>query len=72
MTDTTTPDAPVLRTRTEVRGRGSREPLIGTGRDDATDVLDRRVEFEPRACDTVRAEQHPVRPLASPHHILTY
>ena len=52
---------PALEERTEVRGRGSREPLIGTGRDDATDVLDRRVEFEPRACDTVRAEQNPVR-----------
>ena len=42
--------APVLQARTEARGRGAREPLIGTGRDDATDVLDRRVEFEPRAC----------------------
>jgi hypothetical protein len=26
---------------------GSRENLIGTGRDDASDVLDRRVELKP-------------------------
>ena len=26
-------------------GVGGREPLVGTGRDDATDALDRRVEF---------------------------
>ncbi len=51
--------APVLRARTEARGRGSSEPLIGTGKDNASDVLDRRVEFEPRACSTLRADRTP-------------
>ena len=45
-------DAPPLGPRTEARGAGSSEPLVGTGRDDATDVLDRRVEFNPYACGT--------------------
>ncbi len=31
-------------------GVGSRETIVGTGRDDATDALDRRVEFKPLAC----------------------
>lgn len=35
---------------TDTEGRGSAEPLVGSGRDDATDVLDRRVEFETRPC----------------------
>lgn len=47
--------APVLTRRTESIGRGSAEPLVGSGRDDATDVLDRRVEFEPRDCATTVA-----------------
>lgn len=42
--------APSLRDRTEARGRGSREPIVGTGRDNGTDLLDRRVEFRPRPC----------------------
>lgn len=42
------------------RGVGSSEPLVGTGRDDATDVLDRRVEFDPYACGAeVRADAAP-------------
>ena len=49
--------APVLRIRTEARGRGSSEPLVGTGKDDASDVLDRRVEFEPQACATLQANR---------------
>jgi outer membrane protein OmpA-like peptidoglycan-associated protein len=40
-------DDPSLRKRTVAAGAGSRENLIGTGRDDATDVLDRRVELKP-------------------------
>ena len=44
-----------LRERLEAVGRGSRESLVGTGRDDATDLLDRRVDFEPHACQTLRA-----------------
>lgn len=39
-----------LSNTTETEGRGSLEPLVGSGRDDATDVLDRRVEFETRPC----------------------
>ena len=53
--------ATVLRARTEARGRGARDPLVGTGRDNASDVLDRRVEFEPRACSTLRADRMPGR-----------
>ncbi len=41
---------PGLRDRLEAEGLGSREPVVGTGADDASDVLDRRVEFEPRTC----------------------
>ncbi len=41
---------PGLRDRLEAEGVGSRETLVGTGADDASDVLDRRVEFEPRSC----------------------
>jgi outer membrane protein OmpA-like peptidoglycan-associated protein len=36
-----------LKKRTVAAGKGSRENLIGTGRDDASDVLDRRVELNP-------------------------
>jgi outer membrane protein OmpA-like peptidoglycan-associated protein len=40
-------DEPSLKKRTVAFGVGSRENLIGTGRDDASDLLDRRVEFKP-------------------------
>ncbi len=40
-------DAPQLKKRTVATGVGSRENLIGTGRDDDSDVLDRRVELKP-------------------------
>ena len=40
-------EEPRLKKRTVAAGMGSRENLIGTGRDDATDVLDRRVELKP-------------------------
>lgn len=39
-------DAPDLRGKVVAAGRGGAEPMIGTGADDATDVLDRRVEFK--------------------------
>jgi outer membrane protein OmpA-like peptidoglycan-associated protein len=46
-------DQPALKKRTVAAGAGSRENLIGTGRDDATDVLDRRVELKPiEPCST--------------------
>jgi outer membrane protein OmpA-like peptidoglycan-associated protein len=38
---------PALRKRTVAAGVGSRENIIGTGRDDASDMLDRRVSFKP-------------------------
>jgi hypothetical protein len=41
---------PPLRSRLRVEGVGARETIVGTGADDASDVLDRRVEFEPMAC----------------------
>jgi outer membrane protein OmpA-like peptidoglycan-associated protein len=40
-------DQPPLKSRTVAAGIGARENLIGTGRDDATDMLDRRVELTP-------------------------
>jgi outer membrane protein OmpA-like peptidoglycan-associated protein len=43
-------DHPELAPRTITNGVGSRETIIGTGADDATDALDRRVEFKPLAC----------------------
>ena len=39
-----------LADRLRAEGRGAREPIIGTGADDLSDALDRRVEFEPFAC----------------------
>ncbi len=39
-------DAPQIRNRTSARGAGSSEMLVGTGRDDESDALDRRVEFK--------------------------
>lgn len=51
--------APMLRVRTEAQGRGSREPIVGTGQDNATDVLDRRVEFEPHVCGGLEGDPPP-------------
>ncbi len=51
--------APVLRVRTEAQGRGSREPIVGTGQDNATDLLDRRVEFEPHICGGLESDPPP-------------
>jgi outer membrane protein OmpA-like peptidoglycan-associated protein len=39
-----------LRGRLIASGRGSREMIVGTGRDDASDALDRRVEFKVAPC----------------------
>lgn len=39
-----------LRNRIIASGRGSREMIVGTGRDDASDALDRRVEFKVSPC----------------------
>jgi len=40
-------DQPSLQKRTVAGGVGSRENLVGTGKDDASDELDRRVEIKP-------------------------
>jgi hypothetical protein len=40
-------EEPPLKKRTVATGAGSRENLIGTGKDDASDLLDRRVELRP-------------------------
>ncbi len=45
--------APVLKVRLEALGRGSSDTLVGTGQDDATDALDRRVDFEPQRCNAL-------------------
>ncbi len=42
--------APTLDKRMIASGAGSRQTMIGTGRDDASDVLDRRVEFKVVGC----------------------
>jgi outer membrane protein OmpA-like peptidoglycan-associated protein len=39
-------DNAALRGRTVATGMGGQQPLVGTGRDDASDALDRRVEFK--------------------------
>lgn len=39
-----------LATRTIATGYGSRETMVGTGRDDASDAMDRRVEFRVVNC----------------------
>ncbi len=41
--------------KTNAEGHGSTEPIVGSGRDDATDVLDRRVEFIARPCSPPNA-----------------
>lgn len=41
---------PTLSKRMIANGVGSKEPLIGNGRDDASDALDRRVEFKVVTC----------------------
>jgi outer membrane protein OmpA-like peptidoglycan-associated protein len=43
-------EAPTLNGRTIASGAGSRENLIGTGKDDITDALDRRVVFQVHSC----------------------
>ena len=42
--------APQLSQRLITRGMGSKQTLVGNGRDDASDALDRRVEFRVIAC----------------------
>jgi outer membrane protein OmpA-like peptidoglycan-associated protein len=39
-----------LKQRLTTLGVGSKKPMIGTGKDDQSDALDRRVEFKPTAC----------------------
>ena len=43
-------DAPTLKNRTIANGVGSSATLVGTGKDDASDALDRRVEFKVVGC----------------------
>jgi outer membrane protein OmpA-like peptidoglycan-associated protein len=42
----------LLQGRLLASGRGSREMIVGTGRDDPSDALDRRVEFKVVRCST--------------------
>ncbi len=37
---------PRLQGQVTARGVGSQDPIVGTGRDDATDLVDRRVDFD--------------------------
>jgi hypothetical protein len=43
-------EAPPLAKRTIAQGAGSRENLVGNGRDDLSDALDRRVVFQVINC----------------------
>jgi hypothetical protein len=43
-------ERPAMQERTRAEGLGARQPIIGTGADDASDALDRRVEFRPLPC----------------------
>jgi len=45
-------EQPGLRRRLIASGKGSRELLIGTGKDDASDALDRRVELKTIQCSS--------------------
>jgi outer membrane protein OmpA-like peptidoglycan-associated protein len=45
-------DSSELRTRLIASGAGSREMIVGTGKDDPSDALDRRVEFKVIKCAT--------------------
>jgi outer membrane protein OmpA-like peptidoglycan-associated protein len=42
--------SPALKPRTIAAGKGSREALVGTGADDLSDALDRRVSFDVMDC----------------------
>ena len=44
-------EQPVLATRTQVEGMGFRQNIVGSGTDNAFDVLDRRVEFKILPCN---------------------
>ena len=46
-------EASELDSRLAARGVGSRENIVGTGRDDASDALDRRVEFTVIGCGSL-------------------
>ena len=43
-------NVPALAKRTIAAGMGSRQTMVGSGRDDASDALDRRVEFKVIGC----------------------
>jgi outer membrane protein OmpA-like peptidoglycan-associated protein len=43
-------DEPALRMRIRAEGAGSSEPIVGTGVDDVSNVLDRRVDLKPVPC----------------------
>jgi hypothetical protein len=58
-------EAPRLAGRMIANGAGARENIVGTGRDDATDVLDRRVEFKALPCSgTTASRSDPLSSLA--------
>ena len=46
---------PRLQGQVTARGVGSRDPIVGTGRDDATDLVDRRVDFDIVPCGRTTA-----------------
>ena len=53
-------EAPQLGSRMIATAMGSRENIVGTGRDDVTDAIDRRVEFRALTCG-VEARAAPAR-----------
>jgi outer membrane protein OmpA-like peptidoglycan-associated protein len=54
--------APDLRPRLIAAGKGSREMIVGTGKDDPSDAVDRRVEFKVVRCLPEKAPQVEAEP----------
>ena len=48
-------ERPPIRERSRAEGLGARQPIVGNGADDASDALDRRVEFRPLPCPSLSA-----------------
>lgn len=59
--------APDLRRRLKTEGVGFSKNLVGTGVDDATDAVDRRVEFQVAQCEQAIVEVQPPLAATAPH-----
>jgi outer membrane protein OmpA-like peptidoglycan-associated protein len=64
--------APALTPKLRVSGLGYRENLVGTGADDASDALDRRVEFKVMSCTAPLPSAPPPAAAPAPAPAPTY